>query len=74
MTPGESLSVGQLMSCARASLLSALDAELDRFGLNSTHFLVLKHLGEGAARTAASERYGTMSSLESPMARATPSR
>jgi len=50
---GESLSVGQLMSCARASLLNALDAELERFGLNSTHFLVLKHLGEGAARTAA---------------------
>src|SRR5262252_7900329 len=50
---GESLGVGQLMSCARASLLNALDAELERFGLNSTHFLVLKHLGEGAARTAA---------------------
>ena len=47
------LSVGQLMSCARASLLNTLDAELERFGLNSTHFLVLKHLGEGAARTAA---------------------
>src|SRR5215467_10253128 len=50
---GESLGVGQLMSCARASLLNALDAELERFGLNSTHFLVLQHLGEGAARTAA---------------------
>jgi DNA-binding MarR family transcriptional regulator len=41
------------MSCARASLLNTLDAELERFGLNSTHFLVLKHLGAGAARTAA---------------------
>src|SRR6516225_9482087 len=49
----EGLSVGQLMSCARASLLTSLDAELERFGLNSTQFLVLKHLGEGAARTAA---------------------
>ena len=47
------LSVGQLMGSARASLLNTLDAELERFGLNSTHFLVLKHLGEGAARTAA---------------------
>jgi hypothetical protein len=41
----EGLSVGQLMSAARASLLNSLDAELERFGLNSTHFLVLKHLG-----------------------------
>ena len=47
------LSVGQLMSRARASLLAGLDAELERFGLNSTQFIVLKHLGEGAARTAA---------------------
>jgi DNA-binding MarR family transcriptional regulator len=47
------LSVGQLMSSARASLLTSLDAELERFGLNSTQFLVLKHLGEGVARTAA---------------------
>ena len=50
---GEELSVGQLMSGARASLLTSLDAELERFGLNSTQFIVLKHLGEGAARTAA---------------------
>jgi DNA-binding MarR family transcriptional regulator len=50
---GTGLSVGQLMSCARASLLANLDAELERFGLNSTQFIVLKHLGEGAARTAA---------------------
>jgi MarR family transcriptional regulator, multiple antibiotic resistance protein MarR len=49
----DGLSVGQLMSCARASLLNSLDAELDRFGLNSTHFVVLKHLGQGAARSAA---------------------
>ncbi len=47
------LSVGQLMSRARASLLTTLDAELERFGLNSTQFIVLKHLGEGAAHTAA---------------------
>ncbi|HEV3182388.1 MAG TPA: MarR family transcriptional regulator [Steroidobacteraceae bacterium] len=51
--PEEGLSVGQLMGHARASLLASLDAELERFGLNSTQFLVLKHLGEGAARTAA---------------------
>ena len=50
---GTGLSVGQLMSCARASLLTSLDAELERFGLNSTQYIVLKHLGEGAARTAA---------------------
>jgi DNA-binding MarR family transcriptional regulator len=51
--PGTGLSVGQLMSSARASLLTSLDAELEPFGLNSTQFIVLKHLGEGAARTAA---------------------
>ena len=50
---GTGLSVGQLMSCARASLLASLDAELEQFGLNSTQYIVLKHLGEGAARTAA---------------------
>src|SRR5215831_8841443 len=50
---GTGLSVGQLMSCARASLLASLDAELERFGLNSTQFAVLKHVGEGTARTAA---------------------
>ena len=49
----EGLNVGQLMGRARASLLTSLDAELERFGLNSTQFIVLKHLGEGAARTAA---------------------
>ena len=49
----EGLSVGQLMGRARASLLNSLDAELARFGLNSTQFAVLKHLGEGAARSAA---------------------
>jgi DNA-binding MarR family transcriptional regulator len=51
--PEEGLSVGQLMGRARASLLTSLDAELERFGLNSTQFAVLKHVGEGAARTAA---------------------
>jgi MarR family transcriptional regulator, multiple antibiotic resistance protein MarR len=49
----EGLSVGQLMGRARAALLNSLDAELERFGLNSAQFTVLKHLGEGAARTAA---------------------
>src|SRR5215472_18808791 len=47
------LGVGQLMGRARASLLTSLDAEIERFGLNSTQFAVLKHLGEGAAQTAA---------------------
>lgn len=47
------LGVGQLMSRARGSLLTSLDAELERFGLNSTQFIVLKHLGEGVADTAA---------------------
>jgi DNA-binding MarR family transcriptional regulator len=41
------------MGCARAALLNSLDAELERFGLNSAQFAVLKHLGEGVARTAA---------------------
>ena len=49
----EGLGVGQLMGRARRSLLTSLDAELERFGLNGTQFAVLKHLGEGAARTAA---------------------
>jgi DNA-binding MarR family transcriptional regulator len=41
------------MGRARASLLAGLDAELASFGLNGMQFAVLKHLGEGAARTAA---------------------
>ena len=49
----EVLSVGHLMGRARASLLSRLDAELERFGLTGMQFAVLKHLAEGAARTAA---------------------
>src|SRR6516164_4848059 len=49
----EGLSVGQLMGRARASLLTSIDSEIERFGLNSTQFAVLKHLGEGAAQTAA---------------------
>lgn len=51
--PAEGLSVGHLMGRARASLLSALDAELERFGLSGMQFAVLKHLSDGAARTAA---------------------
>jgi len=49
----EGLSVGQLMGRARSSLLAALDAELERFGLNGMQFAVLKHLADGAAGTAA---------------------
>jgi DNA-binding MarR family transcriptional regulator len=49
----QGLGVGHLMGRARASLLAGLDAELARFGLNGMQFAVLKHLGEGAARTAA---------------------
>ncbi len=49
----EVLGVGHLMGRARASLLSRLDADLERFGLNGVQFAVLKHLAEGAARTAA---------------------
>ncbi|HVN45328.1 MAG TPA: MarR family transcriptional regulator [Steroidobacteraceae bacterium] len=45
--------MGQLMGRARASLLNSLDAELERFGLNSAQLTVLKHLAEGSARTAA---------------------
>ena len=41
------------MGRARASLLSRLDAELERFGLTGMQFAALKHLAEGAARTAA---------------------
>jgi DNA-binding MarR family transcriptional regulator len=49
----EGLSVGHLMGRARASLLSGLDVELAPFGLNGMQFAALKHLGEGAAQTAA---------------------
>jgi DNA-binding MarR family transcriptional regulator len=49
----EVLSVGYLMGRARASLLSHLDAELERFGLTGMQFAALKHLAEGSARTAA---------------------
>jgi DNA-binding MarR family transcriptional regulator len=51
--PGEGLSVGYLLGRARASLLSGLDAELAPFGLTGMQFAALKHIGEGAARTAA---------------------
>jgi len=50
--PGVALSVGYLMGRARASLLTALDERLERFGLTGMQLAVLKHLAEGAARTA----------------------
>src|SRR5579864_4871776 len=51
--PEAGLSVGYLMSRARASLLSGLDARLEQFGLNAMQFAVLKHLAHGDAETAA---------------------
>jgi hypothetical protein len=51
--PEEGLNVGYLMGRARASLLTGLDAQLERFGLTGMQFAVLKHLSEGSARTAA---------------------
>jgi DNA-binding MarR family transcriptional regulator len=51
--PEEGLRVGYLMGRARASLLSSLDAGLERFGLSGMQFAVLKHLAEGSAQTAA---------------------
>jgi MarR family multiple antibiotic resistance transcriptional regulator len=51
--PEAGLSVGYLMSRARASLLSGLDARLEQFGLNGMQFAVLKHLAQGDAATAA---------------------
>ena len=51
--PEEGLSVGYLLSRARASLLTGLDAELAPFGLNAMQYAVLKHLADGSARTAA---------------------
>ena len=51
--PEGELSVGYLLGRARASLLSGLDAELARFGLNAMQYAALKHLGDGSARTAA---------------------
>ena len=51
--PQEGLGVGHLLGRARGSLLTGLDAELERFGLNGMQFAVLKHLAEGAAHTAA---------------------
>ena len=47
------MSVGYLMGRARASLLTGLDRELERFGLTGMQFAALKHLAEGAARSAA---------------------
>ncbi len=52
-SPEGGLSVGYLLGRARASLLSGLDTELAPFGLNGMQYAVLKHLGEGAAQTAA---------------------
>lgn len=51
--PEGGLSVGYLMSRARASLLAGLDAELAPFGLNAMQYAALKHLADGIARTAA---------------------
>src|SRR5215831_15235323 len=51
--PEEGLSVGYLMGRARASLLSSLDQRLAPFGLTGMQFAVLKHLADGAARSAA---------------------
>ncbi len=51
--PEDGLTVGYLMGRARASLLSGLDTQLERFGLSGMQFAVLKHLAEGSARTAA---------------------
>jgi len=51
--PEELLSVGYLLGRARASLLSSLDAELERFGMSGMQFGALRHLTEGSARTAA---------------------
>lgn len=51
--PEAGLSVGYLMGRARASLLSGLDTQLARFGISGMQFAVLKHVAEGAARTAA---------------------
>ncbi len=51
--PETGLSVGYLMGRARASLLSGLDAHLEPFGLSGMQFAVLKHIGDGSARTAA---------------------
>ena len=51
--PEGGLSVGYLMSRARASLLAGLDAELAPFGLNAMQYAVLKQLADGNARTAA---------------------
>jgi DNA-binding MarR family transcriptional regulator len=51
--PEEGLSVGYLLGRARASLLSSLDARLERFELSGMQFAVLKHIADGSARTAA---------------------
>jgi DNA-binding MarR family transcriptional regulator len=52
-SPQDGLGVGYLLGRARSSLLSGLDAQLERFGLNGMQFAVLKHLADGPARTAA---------------------
>jgi DNA-binding MarR family transcriptional regulator len=51
--PEQDLAVGYLLGRARTSLLASLDAQLEPFGLTGMQFAVLKHLADGAARTAA---------------------
>ncbi|MBS0365461.1 MAG: MarR family transcriptional regulator [Proteobacteria bacterium] len=45
--------MGQLMGRARSSMIARLDAQLLPFGLSSMHFMALKNLQRGGARTAA---------------------
>jgi MarR family transcriptional regulator, multiple antibiotic resistance protein MarR len=51
--PADGLSVGLLMSRARMSVLTSLDAELEPFGLTGVQYGVLKHLAERTGGTAA---------------------
>ena len=51
--PQEAPSISRLLALARGSLLSRMDAELERYGVNAMQFGVLKNLAEGAGQTAA---------------------
>jgi DNA-binding MarR family transcriptional regulator len=45
--------IGPLIGRVRSVMLSKLDAELQPFGITGMQFAILKHVGDGPARTAA---------------------
>jgi DNA-binding MarR family transcriptional regulator len=55
LVPGldEALAIGPLIGRIRSIALSAMDAELQPFGITGMQFVILKHLADGVAQTAA---------------------